>query len=257
MFLFATLAMVLGMAANQGRSIPEHFARHWFTVDNQVIRPGEKVMVTWWVEFRPGVKDGILYDPSGNQGYPATVLFFENASGDITVNSDIPGKLLTGMLNPEMCGWGQLAGTVVGNTIALAAPSNYYNGCNPKPTTKNPLWLLKFWWIPQAYVKGSATFSMQMSATSRVAVEVPSLKKYFPTHAYMFFTAIPPPPIDVIVTDEVCIADCDKNDSLDIDDFVCYQTLYAIGDPKADCDSDGKLLIDDFICFQTAYAIGC
>ncbi len=98
---------------------------------------------------------------------------------------------------------------------------------------------------------------MQMSATSRVAVEVPILKKYFPMHAYMFFTAIPPPPIDVIVTDEVCIADCDKNDSLDIDDFICYQTLYAIGDPKADCDSDGKLLIDDFICFQTAYAIGC
>ncbi len=55
----------------------------------------------------------------------------------------------------------------------------------------------------------------------------------------------------------VCDPDCDASGSLDIDDFICFQTLYAIGDPKADCDADGQLLIDDFICFQTLYAIGC
>ncbi len=53
------------------------------------------------------------------------------------------------------------------------------------------------------------------------------------------------------------LADCDASGSLTIDDFVCFQTLYAIGDPKADCDASGQLDIDDFICFQTAYAIGC
>ncbi len=58
----------------------------------------------------------------------------------------------------------------------------------------------------------------------------------------------PPPP---------CPADCDQNAQLNINDFGCFQTNFAIGDPKADCDGDGQLLIDDFICFQTLFALGC
>lgn len=54
-----------------------------------------------------------------------------------------------------------------------------------------------------------------------------------------------------------CVADCDQSGDLTIDDFICYQTLYAIGNPTADCDQSGDLTIDDFICFQTLYAIGC
>ncbi len=57
--------------------------------------------------------------------------------------------------------------------------------------------------------------------------------------------------------EEPCKPDCDASGELDIDDFICFQTTYAIGDMAADCDGDGQLLIDDFICFQTAYAIGC
>ncbi len=58
----------------------------------------------------------------------------------------------------------------------------------------------------------------------------------------------PPPP---------CYPDCDGSGSLAIDDFICFQTLFAIGDPSADCDASGSLSIDDFICFQTFFAIGC
>ena len=54
-----------------------------------------------------------------------------------------------------------------------------------------------------------------------------------------------------------CVADCDASGGLDIDDFICFQTRFAIADPYADCDASGELDIDDFICFQTAYAIGC
>ncbi len=54
-----------------------------------------------------------------------------------------------------------------------------------------------------------------------------------------------------------CIADCDGTGGLNIDDFVCFQTFYALGDFKADCDGDGELSIDDFVCFQTGYAAGC
>jgi hypothetical protein len=65
-----------------------------------------------------------------------------------------------------------------------------------------------------------------------------------------------------------CYADCDNATSpkgknagppvLDIDDFICFQTKFAVGDYLyADCDLNGYLEIDDFICFQTAYALGC
>ncbi len=54
-----------------------------------------------------------------------------------------------------------------------------------------------------------------------------------------------------------CYPDCDGSGNLNIDDFICFQTFFAIGDPYADCDGSGNLNIDDFICFQTFYAIGC
>ncbi len=54
-----------------------------------------------------------------------------------------------------------------------------------------------------------------------------------------------------------CYPDCDESGSLDIDDFICFQTRFAINDPAADCDANASLDIDDFICFQTAFAIGC
>jgi CubicO group peptidase (beta-lactamase class C family) len=54
-----------------------------------------------------------------------------------------------------------------------------------------------------------------------------------------------------------CEADCNGSGSLSIDDFICFQTLFALGIDAADCDLDGTLAIDDFICFQTAFAVGC
>lgn len=65
-----------------------------------------------------------------------------------------------------------------------------------------------------------------------------------------------------------CYADCDNSTSpkgknagppvLDIDDFLCFMTKYAIGDYLyTDCDLDGYLTIADFICFQTKFAEGC
>jgi hypothetical protein len=54
-----------------------------------------------------------------------------------------------------------------------------------------------------------------------------------------------------------CYADCDGSGELDIDDFICFQTAFGIGDSYADCDASGELDIDDFICFQTSFGIGC
>ena len=54
-----------------------------------------------------------------------------------------------------------------------------------------------------------------------------------------------------------CAPDCDGSGSLDIEDFVCFQGLFAVGDLDADCERDGDLDIDDFVCFQTGFAVGC
>jgi hypothetical protein len=54
-----------------------------------------------------------------------------------------------------------------------------------------------------------------------------------------------------------CAADADFDCVLTIDDFIVFQTLFALGDPLADADQNGVLSIDDFIMFQTLFAIGC
>jgi len=62
---------------------------------------------------------------------------------------------------------------------------------------------------------------------------------------------------DVAIIDAPCYADCDNNTALDIFDFLCFQDLFAMGDPAADCDGNTTLDIFDFLCFQDAFATGC
>ena len=54
-----------------------------------------------------------------------------------------------------------------------------------------------------------------------------------------------------------CYADCDQSTTLDIFDFLCFQDLFAAGDPTADCDGNTILDVFDFLCFQDAFATGC
>ncbi|MFG0284431.1 MAG: hypothetical protein ACF8R7_08420 [Phycisphaerales bacterium JB039] len=54
-----------------------------------------------------------------------------------------------------------------------------------------------------------------------------------------------------------CGADCDGSGALDFFDFLCFQNLFAVGDPYADCDATGVLDFFDFLCFQNLFAGGC
>ncbi len=62
---------------------------------------------------------------------------------------------------------------------------------------------------------------------------------------------------------ETCYANCDASTgpggapTLNINDFVCFQTKFALGDPYADCDGNGQRNVNDYICFQTKFALGC
>ncbi len=54
-----------------------------------------------------------------------------------------------------------------------------------------------------------------------------------------------------------CYPDCDGNAALNVNDYICFQTKFALGDPYADCDNNGVRNVNDYICFQTKFALGC
>ncbi len=54
-----------------------------------------------------------------------------------------------------------------------------------------------------------------------------------------------------------CYPDCDGNGVLNVNDYICFQTKFALGDPYADCDNNGVRNVNDYICFQTKFALGC
>ncbi len=54
-----------------------------------------------------------------------------------------------------------------------------------------------------------------------------------------------------------CYPDCDDNGTLNVNDYICFQTKFALGDPYADCDNNGVRNVNDYICFQTKFALGC
>jgi hypothetical protein len=57
--------------------------------------------------------------------------------------------------------------------------------------------------------------------------------------------------------EEVCYPDCNTDGQLNLADFGCFQTRFALGEPYADCNGDGALNLADFGCFQTSFALGC
>jgi hypothetical protein len=54
-----------------------------------------------------------------------------------------------------------------------------------------------------------------------------------------------------------CYPDCNGDAVLNLADFGCFQTAFALGNMYADCNADLVLNLADFGCFQTAFALGC
>jgi hypothetical protein len=60
-----------------------------------------------------------------------------------------------------------------------------------------------------------------------------------------------------------CYANCDGSTLipvLTVNDFICFQSRFAAGDPYANCDGSTTapvLNVNDFVCFQAAFAAGC
>ncbi len=54
-----------------------------------------------------------------------------------------------------------------------------------------------------------------------------------------------------------CYPDCNADGQLNLADFGCFQTKFALQNGYADCNGDGILNLADFGCFQTKFALGC
>ena len=83
-------------------------------------------------------------------------------------------------------------------------------------------------------------------------MRVPKLKGF--TNPFRVeYTAVNLDTIKVVT----CYADMNDDGFLNINDFVAFQTTFAIGDDDADATQGCVLDINDFIAFQTKFAIGC
>ncbi|MFN0132967.1 MAG: GC-type dockerin domain-anchored protein, partial [Phycisphaerales bacterium] len=60
-----------------------------------------------------------------------------------------------------------------------------------------------------------------------------------------------------------CYANCDNSNVapvLNVNDFVCFNNLFAAGNPRANCDGSTTppvLNVNDFVCFNNRFAAGC
>ena len=54
-----------------------------------------------------------------------------------------------------------------------------------------------------------------------------------------------------------CYPDCNGDGSLNLSDFGCFTTKFALGEAYADCNGDGIRNLADFGCFTTKFALGC
>lgn len=161
----------------------------------------------------------------------------------------------------DATGWSSLGSGVSGIVTALHMPAgdDLFVGGNflaagGKPVSHIARWnVAKSAWFPLEQGVGSPKFqpwvnAIETDAHNDLVVGGDFLTASGKVSAYLARFGCPTPS---------CYADCDGSKILDIDDFVCFQTLYASADPQADCDESGDLDIDDFICFQTLFAIGC
>jgi len=252
-----TMAIATWMSMSSGLSAghldePKRVS-FWFEVDNPIVRPGESVTVTWWCSYDPPSGSAVTYN-----GNDATVLFFQGGLFDLVVQGNTPGDILGYYSNQEMC-YNDFPGKIVENGIIGISIVNFYKSQCPlkKGTKENPLWIYSYTWKPKVYKYDVVTLNLLTFPTSTVALEVPAMNYIYPKFIPdKWDNSIAPKTITI--TDQTCFADCDWNDVLDIDDFICFQTAYSLNDlTKADCDGDGTLLIDDFICFQTQFVLGC
>jgi hypothetical protein len=233
----------------------QQYIEHWLEIDNKVVRPGESVTVTWWCQLVPGPDEPTTY-----KGNPATVEYLMKFRGDMLMTTPLVGKFVSGGFN-SWAFYNNNWTSFVGNNVYTIDGENisFLN-----PTKGNPEWIYKYIWKPVVYENAEASVTVDVTTVSQgnkmiVGVEVPALGKIFPQCVFYNWTEHVIHPAEFTISDTPCLADCNDDDALNIDDFICFMTnfsMFTFGG-GTDCDQNNKLTIDDFICFQTNFVLGC
>ncbi len=229
-------------------------ATMWVEVVDSIITPGEAIEFTLWMGFDPPAPAVI---PAYTGGPPAEIAGFGQVFGmDFVANAanGVGGTWEEVWWNDAFSNF-SFINQKTPFMLDYIRLDNYLPYFSTMATNDNPLWLLKGKWRPFSYDETTVQVGPVIPAVYIAGYLLPKPPNPYPGFGVLYkthinFTLVQIKPLP-------CASDCDNTGGLTIDDFICFQTLYAIGDPKADCDGDGQLLIDDFICFQTAYAIGC
>ena len=95
-------------------------------------------------------------------------------------------------------------------------------------------------------------------AVSRTAGDLDSSRSYLTTR--FAGSSAPTTATRVQFTFEpasTCYPDCNGDGQLNLSDFGCFTTRFALGEAYADCNGDGIRNLSDFGCFTTKFALGC
>jgi hypothetical protein len=216
------------------------------------ISPGEAFSFDIRVKLDPVVGSPAM--GAGTYGYePGKVKCFERMY--MSLFADTPGYWLKVKFAPPIVQY--LSGVPSFSEWGIQGlhPTNYLNGSQ---TLESDILLMTITWTPAQYTPGTVTFAPAFIIPNYDWGRVWITPDSNPEGLTVGFWTWTGSPIQVeVLSGAACVADCDTSGSLDIEDFICFQTYFATGALAADCDADGVLLIDDFICFQTAFVLGC
>jgi outer membrane protein assembly factor BamB len=198
--------------------------------------------------------NGLIAVSGGIQGFgsaPSLELFRDDGSGaalvwdsaldtwvDINQNGSLdPGEYL------RLGGWCTQPLAAAGRLIVGAIPGSGAGACTD------------LYVVDPAAMPGSAGFIVghRAGAGSTPALSAAELFTIGDDGLYAF--GAPPPP--------ACYANCDGGTIppvLNINDFMCFSSRFASGDPWANCDGSSVapvLNVNDFICYAAAFAGGC
>jgi hypothetical protein len=224
--------------------------------------PDPSTNVVIW-DFSPDIENGAntFILAKGTPGFIVGQDFDAGPSGPSEIGDGVldPGAI-PGVVCVDAVGWIDAASTAVDYDYAGDPQIGFPGGSLGKPFTTTPD-INSLFRVRTSDCKGPSGWAGGYTPTvlpgpfAWDAVKVIG----FTTHGLDPLTAIPSlgslNPCEAGAP--ACYPDCDGDALLTIDDFICFQTFFALSDPYADCDGDTALTIDDFICFQTFFAIGC
>ncbi len=199
-------------------------AHFWVEVADNIITPGESIDITMWMEFEPKAPTVIFY-----AGKDRVIAGFGHIWGPFNLlvvpENGKGGSWSNVVFNPAFSPLSEVGGETP-NMLWSIRIDNFLPYELPSATKDNPLLMLKATWTPESYATTKVHIEPDTPGALKIAAYTPPDMTY-PWLPVTYTTN--DTPIVITIQSKACPPDCDDSGQLDIDDFICFQTLYAIG----------------------------